>query len=254
MISIALNPPTLGDFILASFQNVLTAYSVNLEWDLEWAFDWDLPDDLHSRSDSTWVFRAIVAAVAGEIEGWLDDLVDALYDEDDGGIAAGSRGRPRRPPRSPSVPSSRIRTSRFGTAGKRAAYSSRVSLDDGLGNKQTVTIFTHEDLGPYHIAKPPQGAVYRAVQTNPAVPTARTRDAIKAARNADRGNANVAAGKPRNFSAEDWGNELGYPGKRFVWHHDSRRGRQYLISETLHIEMQKTEFGKHIGIILWHYY
>lgn len=55
--------PGPGDFVLSGLESLVTAYSVNLEWDVEWALNWDLADGLHSRNDNTWVIVALLSGV-----------------------------------------------------------------------------------------------------------------------------------------------------------------------------------------------
>lgn len=54
--------PDPGDFILSGIQALVTAYSVNLEWDVASAQDWSLPDDEHSRTSNDWGIAALGVA------------------------------------------------------------------------------------------------------------------------------------------------------------------------------------------------
>ncbi|MEM6470949.1 MAG: RHS repeat-associated core domain-containing protein [Planctomycetota bacterium] len=62
-VGIAITVPGASDFLANSYQNVLTAYAVNLLWDVEWASDLSRPDSDTSRSDNRWFYQAILAGI-----------------------------------------------------------------------------------------------------------------------------------------------------------------------------------------------
>jgi RHS repeat-associated protein len=63
--------PGPGDSIRGALESLVTAYSINLLWDVNWATNWSLADDMFTRLDDSWVLQAMAR---GAIEPYLEAL------------------------------------------------------------------------------------------------------------------------------------------------------------------------------------
>ena len=98
-MTVAMGPPGVGDSIQGALQSLVTAYAINLEWDINWALDWSLADDLNTRQDNSWVTEALIR---GAIQPWEEFLqgIDLTSGQGGGPILAaaarpGGGGGPR---------------------------------------------------------------------------------------------------------------------------------------------------------------
>jgi hypothetical protein len=67
--TLTMGPPGIGDSIQGALQSLVTAYAINLEWDVKWATDWTLADDLNTRQDNSWVEEAMIG---GALAPWIE--------------------------------------------------------------------------------------------------------------------------------------------------------------------------------------
>ena len=89
--TLTMGPPGIGDSIQGALQSLVTAYAINLEWDVKWALDWNLADDLNTRQDDSWVTEALIQ---GAISPWEEFLKGLDFSRDDFGPILAGMGRP----------------------------------------------------------------------------------------------------------------------------------------------------------------
>ena len=265
MVSMAISAigmamPGPEDWIIGSYQALLTAYSVNLEWDVEWASNWYLPDDLHSHSDDTWVMAAILSGIYDSyyIEIPFTDIgfnpLDFFVDDD----AAAAPTPAAAPTATPYTAAAAAAAAAgpvtpgfaFGVGGKRyASFSHRRVVKNALGHDINVRVFTHPK-GGRNIVLWPESAKKAKTTVQPHGFVGMSPAEAKAARKKDIEAANVQHARdlgypnPESYKDYDWQAEYGEP---MTWHHGIRYGQMELVSYEAHLRV-----GHQGGNNLWY--
>jgi RHS repeat-associated protein len=215
--------PSPGDMIRAAVERLVTAYSVNLEWDVTWAANMRLDNDLHSRGSSDWVWEAIATGVYDAFNisvpftDWEFNPLDGVVGGSNGvanmssvthiGASNSTRSKNANHRKSDGAPIYN---------GVQSKFSQRLHLHDLRGNGYYVTKFKHPKLA-HPLVRFSKRAIVDTVRITP-----------QGNRGADIAEANRQYARLRG---PNWQKELGEP---HTWHHDVERGVMQLVPTRLH--------------------
>jgi RHS repeat-associated protein len=212
--------PSPGDMIRAAVERLVTAYSVNLEWDVTWAANMRLDNDLHSRGSSDRVWEAIATGVYDAFNisvpftDWEFNPLDGFAGGDAEVANMSSAAQIAGKNRGPGLTGrNRVRAPVFD--GVRAVFSDRKEVIDNRGNVRRVDRFVHP-LSKLKMVRFSKSTIRDTVTIRP------TGDPMQ-----DIAEANRRSGKPADHK---WV-ELGEP---HTWHHDIKRGVMQLVPTSIH--------------------